>query len=159
VEQIFESKIMYPRSNTFQKPSNEPESYIQPYHTSSKMKNENIHVKTVPLPVKQMITESRLSQIETINLSSISPKSEQSSEIDTNSIISSEQLSEVDTTSITSLDTVQTEFIYIMKNKIKTTNISDIFEVPVEKPRKVNVKHKKSSGIHVTITKSSKPKQ
>jgi len=142
VEQISASSMGYSRSNTIQLLPNEPDSYTQPYHTSAVIRNAQILVKNVPLPIEQMITESRPSQIETIDLPSISSKAE--------------QLPEVENNSITSLNIVQTEIMNIMENKVKTANISDAFENPVKKPRKTNVKHKKLSGIHVTIRKPPK---
>jgi hypothetical protein len=145
VEQISASSIGYSRSNTIQLLSNEPDSYIQPYHTSAVIRNEQILVKNVPLPIEQMITESRPSQIETIDLPAINSKAE--------------QLSEVDNNSITPSNIVQTELMNIMENKVTTANISDAFENPVKKPRKTKVKDKKLSGIHVTIRKPPKQKQ
>ena len=76
-------------NSTIQIPLDEPRLHIQPYHTLSGIEIEKIHVKNVPLPIEQMITESRPSQIETIDLPPISSKPEQLPEVDKNSIISS----------------------------------------------------------------------
>jgi hypothetical protein len=168
------SSTVYARSNTIQLLSNEPDSYIQPYHASPVTKNEQIHVKNVPLPVEQMVTESRPSQIETIDLGLISSKPEelpiewiitdsrqpQTETMDLPSISSkSKQLPKVNNNSITSSNIVQTEFMNIMKNKVKTDNTSDTFENSVKKPRKTKVKHKKLSGIYVSIRTQPKKKQ
>jgi hypothetical protein len=141
LKQTCEPEGIYPSSNTIQMPSNESQSYIQPYRASTKMKNEKIQVKKVSSFVEQMMNESHVSQIETIDLSPINAKSE--------------QLYGVDNHSIKSSNIVQLELVNIMKNKnqAKTSNIS-ISEFAVETPRKANVKHKKLSRIHVTTRNS-----
>jgi hypothetical protein len=70
-------------------PSDELELPIQPYHASSKIKHEIIHVKNVPLPVEQIVTKTRPSQTETIDLAPLSAKTQQLSGTDMNSIKSS----------------------------------------------------------------------
>jgi hypothetical protein len=118
---------------------------MEPYRSSTRIKNERIHVKNVPLPVEQMITIERQSQIETIDLHPISPQLEQSFEVENKSISLS--------------NTVQTEFIPILENKVKTANAFDISQAQFAKSRKTKKKHKQSPEIHVTIKQPRKLKQ
>lgn len=145
VEHISGSRIMYPTNNTIQIPSHEIEPHIQANLTSIKPKNEEVYVKNIPSPFEKMMTESQISDIETIDLSSISSASEQWLKVDQYKIASS--------------DIFETKSIDTLENKVTVITILDAFEIPIEKLSKKKIKHKRSSDVLVTIRKPLKRKQ
>ena len=145
VGQIFEPRILYPRNNTVQIRSAESVLSTQSNRASTKMRNQTFYVKNVPLPIEKMITETRPSQIETVDLPPISATLQQLPETSGNSVEPS--------------DILQLELTDVTRSKDKTFHTSNISEIPLGKTPKMKVKHKKSPSIHVTIREPSRTKR
>ncbi len=134
--------IIYPSNSTIQMPLNEPDLHIHAYRGLSRIKSEKVNVKNVPLPVEQMITETRPSQIETIDLPPISSKLEQLPEVDKESILSS--------------NIAQVKHIHIIEKKVNTATASDFFETQTKQSGNSTKKYKKAQEIHVNIRQRPK---
>lgn len=132
--EIFEPRILYPSSDL-----------TQPDRTSTKKKIEEVQVKYVPLPFEQMITDTRPSHIETIELNDLNGNPERLADVNKNSNIPT--------------DTVHSEHRNTRKNPTKVAHSSEISKTQMQKSSKAKIKHKKLLGIHIKVRQTPKVSQ